>query len=118
MVAALEVGGTMEQAMHLLLSQSESNPSVANLESEPNPTISADNNANSSIPIIPDAGGPSTASQVEERDVEMEDELADELAKGDALTDYDIEVTKEGEAISEYLAILESAGNSEKAPCC
>ncbi|KAK7860768.1 nedd8 ultimate buster 1 [Quercus suber] len=120
-VAALQVGGTMEQAMHLLLSQSESNPSVAansNLESEPNPMISADNNANSSIPIIPDAGGPSTASEVEKRDVEMEDELADELAKGDALTDYDIEVTKEGEAISEYLAILESAGNSEKAPCC
>ncbi|KAM4133292.1 hypothetical protein ACJW30_01G317400 [Castanea mollissima] len=120
-VAAVQVGGTMEHAMHLLLSQSESNPSVAansNLESEPNPTISADNNANSSIPIIPDAGGPSTASEVEERDVEMEDELADELAKGDAYTDYDIEVTKEGEAISEYLAILESAGNSEKAPCC
>lgn len=111
----------MEQAMHLLLSQSESNPSVAansNLESEPNPTISADNSVTSSIPIIPDAGGPSTASEVEERDVEMEDELADELAKGDALTDYDIEVTKEGEAISEYLAILESAGNGERAPCC
>ena len=119
-LAALQDGGTMEQAMHQLLSQSELNSSVAannNPESEPNPTSSADYNANSSIPILPDAGGPSTASELEDRDAEMEDELAEELAKGDALTDYDIEVGKEGESITEYLALLESADNSEKASC-
>lgn len=109
--------------MHQLLSQSESNPLGAgnsNPESEPNPIISDDNSTNSSVPILPDAssdsndvGGPSTTSEVEERDAEMEDELAGELAKGDALADYDIEVTKEGEAINEYLALLESGGNQK-----
>lgn len=41
------------------------------------------------------------------RDVEMENELVTKL-KGDPLADYDIEVTKEGEAIAEYLALLDS----------
>lgn len=122
-VASLQAGGTMEEAMLQLLSQSESNPLGAgnsNPESEPNPIISADNSTNSSVSILPDAssnsndvGGPSTTSEVEERDAEMEDELAGELAKGDALADYDIEVTKEGEAINEYLALLESGGNQK-----
>jgi hypothetical protein len=105
----------MEQAMNLLLSQTDfaaNNNSV----SEPNPGISADNSADSSIPILSDASssingveGASTSREVEDRDEEMEDELAGELAKGDALTDYDIEVAKEGEAISEYMVMLESA---------
>ncbi|KAF5459256.1 hypothetical protein F2P56_023220 [Juglans regia] len=97
--------------MHQLLSQSDSIP-----------TVGADNSADSSAPILPDAsgssndiGGPSTVSEAEERDAEMEDALAGELAKGDALTDYDVEVTNEGEAINEYLALLESAGNSVEA---
>ncbi|CAL9771991.1 unnamed protein product [Musa acuminata subsp. burmannicoides] len=42
-----------------------------------------------------------------QRDEVMEDELAKELT-GDPLVDYDIEVTKEGEAIAEYLALLDS----------
>ncbi|KAJ4733140.1 NEDD8 ultimate buster 1 [Rhynchospora pubera] len=43
----------------------------------------------------------------EARDAEMEDELANEL-RGDALADYDIDVTKEGEALSEYATLLSS----------
>lgn len=42
------------------------------------------------------------------RDEEMENELVKKL-KGDPLADYDIEVTKEGEAIAEYLALLDSS---------
>ncbi|CAL9102521.1 unnamed protein product [Musa textilis] len=42
-----------------------------------------------------------------QRDEVMEDELAKKLT-GDPLVDYDIEVTKEGEAIAEYLALLDS----------
>ena len=102
--------------MNLLLSQPEF-AANNNSESGPNPGISADNSANSSIPILSDASssidgveGASTSIEVEDRDAEMEDELAGELAKGDALTDYDIEVAKEGEAVTEYLALLESAG--------
>ncbi|RRT55481.1 hypothetical protein B296_00032323 [Ensete ventricosum] len=41
------------------------------------------------------------------RDEVMEDELAKELT-GDPLADYDMEVMKEGEAIAEYLALLDS----------
>uniref|UniRef100_A0A0V0IFG1 Putative NEDD8 ultimate buster 1-like n=1 Tax=Solanum chacoense TaxID=4108 RepID=A0A0V0IFG1_SOLCH len=50
-------------------------------------------------------GGPSH-NKVETRDVEMEDEITGELLKGDAYSDYDIEVTEEGEAINEYLALI------------
>ncbi|XP_049413480.1 uncharacterized protein LOC125876348 [Solanum stenotomum] len=49
--------------------------------------------------------GPSH-NKVETRDVEMEDEITGELLKGDAYSDYDIEVTEEGEAINEYLALI------------
>ncbi|PAN40405.1 hypothetical protein PAHAL_7G312700 [Panicum hallii] len=45
------------------------------------------------------------------RDVSMESELAHELT-GDALDDYDIEVSDEGQAIAEYLSLLESAASS------
>ncbi|KAK9947461.1 hypothetical protein M0R45_003085 [Rubus argutus] len=85
-----------------------------------NPTVDANNNsqsdaasdiANSLASMLDNqngqVGGPSTSS---ERDEEMESELAEELAQGDAFSDYDLEVTKEGEAINEYLALLNSAG--------
>ncbi|CAN4113105.1 unnamed protein product [Withania somnifera] len=57
-------------------------------------------------------GGPSH-NKIEMRDVEMEDEITGELLKGDAYSDYDIEVTEEGEAINEYLALVTTGGNVE-----
>ncbi|KAK4713019.1 hypothetical protein R3W88_018926 [Solanum pinnatisectum] len=57
-------------------------------------------------------GGPSH-NKVETRDVEMEDEITGELLKGDAYSDYDIEVTEEGEAINEYLALITVGVNVE-----
>jgi len=45
------------------------------------------------------------------RDVSMESELAHELT-GDALDDYDIEVSDEGQAIAEYMSLLESAAST------
>ncbi|OEL34374.1 hypothetical protein BAE44_0004609 [Dichanthelium oligosanthes] len=45
------------------------------------------------------------------RDVSMESELAHELT-GDALDDYDIDVSDEGQAIAEYMSLLESAASS------
>ncbi|TMW90256.1 hypothetical protein EJD97_016005 [Solanum chilense] len=56
--------------------------------------------------------GPSQ-NKVETRDVEMEDEITGELLKGDAYSDYDIEVTEEGEAINEYLALVTLGVNVE-----
>lgn len=45
------------------------------------------------------------------RDASMESELANELT-GDALDDYDIDVSNEGQAIAEYLSLLEAAASS------
>uniref|UniRef100_A0ACD5V202 Uncharacterized protein n=1 Tax=Avena sativa TaxID=4498 RepID=A0ACD5V202_AVESA len=49
--------------------------------------------------------------QAPARDRVMENELANELT-GDALDDYDIDVGNEGQAIAEYLSLLESAASS------
>lgn len=105
----------MEQVLHQLLSENAGNPT--NAASNIIPTDAANDIANSLVSMLNnnvdqngEVGGPSTAGEVGERDAEMEDELAGELAEGDALSDYDLEVTKEGEAINEYLALLDSAG--------
>lgn len=45
------------------------------------------------------------------RDASMESELANELT-GDALDDYDIDVSNEGQAIAEYLSLLEAPAPS------
>ncbi|KAB5514587.1 hypothetical protein DKX38_028493 [Salix brachista] len=114
-IGAVQAGGSLEQAMHQLLAHPRTDT-----------TVDAENSANTSAPdstptdlapdnLDPDAldidhinEGPS-AAELEQRDVAMEGEIADELARGDALSDYDIEVAKEGEAINEYLALLVSA---------
>ncbi|XP_012081134.1 NEDD8 ultimate buster 1 isoform X1 [Jatropha curcas] len=112
-VEAVQACGSMDQAMQQLLAQSNPNPTNAPDSTPGLPTnnalegLSQDDSDN-------DVAGPS-ASEIEQRDVEMEDEIADEIARADALSDYDIEVAKEGEAINEYLALLDSMGSSKKA---
>lgn len=119
-VEALQGGGTMDEAIRRLLSAQAPNPTNAASQFDAIPTVDANNNsqsdaasdiANSLASMLDNqngqVGGPSTSS---ERDEEMESELAEELAQGDAFSDYDLEVTKEGEAINEYLALLNSAG--------
>ncbi|XWS70767.1 hypothetical protein CRYUN_Cryun03dG0077100 [Craigia yunnanensis] len=105
-VAAVQAGETMEQTMSRLLSESEPLPNVdannnGNPASEPN-NVNPDSVSNNDT-----VEGPSTAAE-EARDVVMEDELARDIDSADALSDYDIEVTKEGEAINEYLTLLAS----------
>ncbi|KAL5786326.1 hypothetical protein ACOSQ2_008718 [Xanthoceras sorbifolium] len=106
-VEACRAGGSIEQIMHRLLSQSA-----------PNTSSAANNHASTPNNVGPSSSGDSenvkeasTTSEIEERDLEMEDELANELT-GDVFSDYDIEVTKEGEAINEYLAMIDSAVNA------
>ncbi|XP_004294681.1 PREDICTED: NEDD8 ultimate buster 1-like [Fragaria vesca subsp. vesca] len=125
---ALQAGGTMEEVIRSLLSGQALNPTNGVTQSEAISTASADNNgqtdaasdiANSLTSMLENqngqAGGsrhasePGGSSRASERDSEMENELAEELAQQDALSDYDLEVTKEGEAIGEYLALLDSA---------
>ncbi|XAR66832.1 hypothetical protein NMG60_11013181 [Bertholletia excelsa] len=130
-VAAVREYGTKHRALSHLLGQQDTNPAVA-----------ADGNANSSAMasdtirtdtssteggaggssglndvLSTDGEGPSDGN-TEERDVEIEDELTGELYKRDALSDYDAEVTKEGEAINEYLALLACAENKGKVSPC
>ena len=111
--AAVQACETMEEAMSRLLSGSGPVPPIeannnGNPASEPN-SVNPDSLGNNDA-----VEGPSTATE-EERDVEMEDELAREIGNADAFSDYDIEVTKEGEAINEYLTLLASADNGKKA---
>lgn len=54
-------------------------------------------------------GATSGLSEIEARDIEMEDELTEDLQDQDAFSDYDFELTKEGEAIDKYLALLDAA---------
>ncbi|XP_057968287.1 uncharacterized protein LOC131157874 [Malania oleifera] len=109
-VAAVQAYGTPEEALSKLLKQSEFNAPIAELSGSVAPPTDA---APVSLSNEDSVGGSSSANDAEERDVEMEDEIAKELRQGDALSDYDIEVTKEGEALNEYLALLASAGNCE-----
>ncbi|KAL2479526.1 ubiquitin-associated (UBA)/TS-N domain-containing protein [Abeliophyllum distichum] len=105
--AALLRFGTQEQALNHLLGQpntnaaADVNPSIPPLNMS---SLDAGQGVGTSSEEV--GGGPSTQKEVEDRDAEMEDELTGELLKGDAYSDYDIDVTLEGEAINEYLAKL------------
>ncbi|MED6157234.1 hypothetical protein PIB30_021432 [Stylosanthes scabra] len=121
-VAAFEVGGTLEEIIQRLTALPEADPTST---AEAIPTPAPDGSASSSAPLpdnivsemvdqINDVEDPLDLIKAEERDVEMEDELSAEIDKADALTDYDIEVNIEGEAITEYLALIEAAGGSGK----
>lgn len=106
-VPAVKTFGTKEEVLRHLLAQIAPDPSEAAKGSTS--TSVSEPSYTSPSTLIPNEDlvgeGPSTVNEVK-RDVEMEDELAEELRKGDAYSDYDIEVTKEGEAINEYLALL------------
>ncbi|KAF3453050.1 hypothetical protein FNV43_RR03483 [Rhamnella rubrinervis] len=110
-VEACQTGGSIEQVMQKLLTETASSHTDSttnnNIQSEGIPAVASNDVENSSAN---DVGGPSTTGEVEDRDAEMEDELTGELANADAMSDYDIEITQEGEAVNEYLALLDSAG--------
>lgn len=118
MIEAVSGGRTVEQAMQQLLVQPQSlpnQPENANPATSTPATTSAssiNNEDSGSTNNIDEVGDTSAHAGMVDRDVEMEEELADELAQADAFSDYDIEVTKEGEAIEEYLSLLASAGGS------
>ncbi|KAK9098533.1 hypothetical protein Syun_025578 [Stephania yunnanensis] len=111
-VEAMQMMGTKEEALDLLTS--ESMPNEFNNAGDVIATTSApavSNGAPNEQTEVDAIAGPSEREIAFVRDVEMEDEIAQELT-GDPFADYDIEVTKEGEAIIEYLALLESVQSS------
>lgn len=110
-VAAFEEGGNLEEVLQRLTAQPQVNSTAAfdGIGSSSNPLPE---NVGSDIPD--QMNEVEDQNKTEERDVEMEDELSADIAKGDAFTDYDIEVNIEGEAITEYLSMVESAGIASK----
>lgn len=120
-IAAFQAGGSLEQAVNLL--SLPDTKSTVDGQPDSVPTVSGSEDASSSISNIEEiqdmldnfdnGEGPSTVE--ENRDSEMESELARELDGASAVSDYDMDVTKEREAITEYLALLDSLMNSEKA---
>ncbi|WVZ18691.1 hypothetical protein V8G54_006013, partial [Vigna mungo] len=114
LVAAFEAGGGVEQVLLRLTEQSGIEPTSASINTHS--TAGLNGGASSSAPLPNNDNSDdhlSTMNEVEdsktERDKEMEDELSADIAKADALADYDIEVNVEGEAITQYLALVESA---------
>lgn len=116
--AALRTFGSEEEALNYLVGQPNinaaegANPSVPQPGTHGGGSSSADHEVGGSN--AEGSGGESSSQKEapEERDMEMEDELTEELQNADAYSDYDIEVIKEGEAINEYLALLNSAQNA------
>lgn len=110
-MAAVRDYGTEELALNHLLEQSALNGNA------PPPVPVADNVGSSSVSGAASSSGAASETapndgdlsgfDVEmERDVEMEDELTEELQSEDVFSDYDMELTKESEAIEEYLALV------------
>lgn len=118
-VEAVRAFGTKDRALSHLLGQSDSNPAIA-VDGDANSSastlgadiLSTEGGVEGSSSVSGDIEGPS--HKIDDRDVEMEVELTEDLHNADAFSDYDIEVAKEGEAISEYLALLASSENGEK----
>ncbi|KAJ4957621.1 hypothetical protein NE237_024732 [Protea cynaroides] len=113
-VEAVRAFGTKELALNQLMGEPTPDPAVTNNDSIVASAAPLNDNVGSSslndagLSSLNDAVGDPSGIDEKDRDVEMEDTLVQDL-NGDALADYDIEVTKEGEAINEYLALLTSA---------
>lgn len=122
---AIRKFGTKEKALNYLLGQSENGSSVDvsshGLGGEGGAGNSGSDVATSSLGggtgntsdsqersgEEDENGSPSNKKEEEQkRDVEMEDEITAELQSRGAFSDYEIDVTKEGEAINEYLTLL------------
>lgn len=123
MVAAFEAGDTLEKVLQRLTAQPVTGPATAAGNPQANSTAAPNGGGSSSSNPLTDSVSSDILdlmnevedhSKAEERDVEMEDELSADIAEADPLADYDIEVNIEGEAITEYLSLIESAGSCEK----
>ncbi|VFQ87984.1 unnamed protein product [Cuscuta campestris] len=120
-IAAVRTFGTRQTALNNLLGQSSSsitcNLAPVGNEGSLGQDGNFPNNDGEQAPgrnddLEEDAFGDQSETglvQEETRDVEMERELTEELLKGDAYSDYDLELTKEGEAIAQYLTLLTSS---------
>ncbi|KAL8136968.1 hypothetical protein V2J09_002969 [Rumex salicifolius] len=113
-ISAFTACGTKEAALdQLLSSEPEPNNGESTSREESGLEVLSNSASNLADEERPDEG-PSSPAGSEMRDAEIEKELATQLDMEDALTDYDIDVTKEAEAINEYLALLNSSSSSSR----
>ncbi|KAJ0701694.1 putative UBA-like superfamily, Ubiquitin-associated domain, NEDD8 ultimate buster 1 [Helianthus annuus] len=110
-VAAVDAHGTEERALNHLLEQNvpkESAPPTGPV-AENVGSSSGSGGASSSdgaTGTVPNNGNIPIFDQEMERDVEMEHEITGDLRSEDVFSDYDMELTRESEAIEEYLALV------------
>lgn len=108
MAEAIRLFSTKDEALNFLIEQSNETQNIMNAASVGDGNASSSENSAGGNAA---EEGPSKSKQVK-RDEEMEDELTLGLQKADAFDDYDNDVTKEGEAITEYLALVNSIPNA------
>ncbi|XP_076918017.1 uncharacterized protein LOC143578269 [Bidens hawaiensis] len=109
-VAAVGAHGTEERALNHLLEQGAPNvgapaagPVAENVgSSSGSGGASSSDGGSGTVPT----DGDTPMFEPETRDVEMEDEITGDLQSEDAFSDYDMELTRESEAIEEYLALV------------
>ncbi|KAL1335145.1 hypothetical protein HN51_064082 [Arachis hypogaea] len=118
-VAAVEGGGTPDEIMQRLMMPQSEAAANSSASASASHNVAGSDVENQDVNKNNDVGegegegegedASSSSSSDSERDVEMEDEISADIASSDALADYDIEVNIEGEAITQYLAMLDSA---------
>ncbi|XP_071742216.1 uncharacterized protein [Rutidosis leptorrhynchoides] len=106
--AAIRAFGTEELALNHLLEQGAPNGNASATGPLADNIGSSSGGSSRSVAneTVPNGGDMSAFADEVKRDVEMEDELYEELKTEDAFSDYDVELTRESEAIEEYLALV------------
>lgn len=100
---ALQGSSDTAQALERLIQGLQDPTSEGGSEQPSSPAAATeDSAANASLADSPES------MDLDPRDEEMEEEIAREIT-GDPYAEYDIEVSKEGDAISEYLGLLNSS---------
>ncbi|KAJ0523769.1 putative Ubiquitin-like domain, UBA-like superfamily, Ubiquitin-associated domain-containing protein [Helianthus annuus] len=110
-VAAVDAHGTEERALNHLLEQNvpkESAPPTGPVAENVGSSSGSGgaSSSNGATGTVPNNGNIPIFDQEMERDVEMEHEITGDLRSEDVFSDYDMELTRESEAIEEYLALV------------
>lgn len=103
---ALQGSGDKAQALERLFQGLQEDTTGGGSEQQPGSSSSNTQNVASSLPDSP------ASTDLSPRDEEMEEDIARNIT-GDPLAEYDIEVDKEGNAISEYLGLLKSTTSQQ-----
>lgn len=103
-VAAVDAYGTEELALNHLLKKNAppTGPVADNVASSSGAGVASSSDGGSGTIPVNDGD----FDHEIERDVEMEDEITEDLQSEDVFSDYDMELTRESEAIEEYLALV------------